>query len=297
MHILVTGGTGFIGRALCRALVARGDAVTVLTRDPAAAREVLPAGVAAVGPLPAVAPDAVVNLAGESLGAHRWNEARKREFIESRVGTTQRLVEWMRGLPRKPAVLVSGSAVGYYGASGEAERSEEDPPGAEFQSELCVRWEAASAAAESLGVRVCRVRIGIVLGPGGGALAQMKLPFQLGLGAWLGDGRQWMSWIHLDDLVALVLWLLDGPGRAGAWNATAPQPATNRDFSKALGASLRRPVLLPMPAPVVRLLVGEMAHLLLTGQKVLPVRARAEGFAFRHPELGGALRAVWEGAR
>ncbi|MGH8481183.1 MAG: DUF1731 domain-containing protein, partial [Nevskiaceae bacterium] len=158
-------------------------------------------------------------------------------------------------------------------------------------------WEAAAQEAEALGVRACRIRIGIVLGPGGGALAAMKPAFMLWLGGWLGDGRQWMSWIHRADLVALILWLLDGPGRSGAYNATAPQPATNKEFSKALGASLHRPALLPMPAPAVRLLVGEMAHLLLTGQKVLPQRALAEGFAFRFPELGAALREVWGVAR
>jgi uncharacterized protein (TIGR01777 family) len=293
MRVLVTGGTGFIGRALVRALLARGETVAVLTRDPARAAGVLPPGAAAIAALPAEAPDAVVNLAGENLGARRWNEARKQAFIDSRAGTTRELVAWMRALPRRPAVLVSGSAVGWYGARGDAELGESDPPGDEYQSHLCRAWEEAAQAAEALGVRTCRIRIGIVLGPDGGALAQMKLPFSLGLGGWLGDGRQWMSWIHRDDLVALVLWLLDGPGRSGAWNATAPRPATNREFSKALGASLGRPVLLPMPAPAVRLLVGGMAHLLLTGQKVLPRRALAEGFTFRYPELGPALDAVW----
>jgi uncharacterized protein (TIGR01777 family) len=203
----------------------------------------------------------------------------------------------MQGLARRPAVLVSGSAVGYYGARGDAELAESDPPGDEYQAQLCRAWEAAAQDAEALGVRTCRIRIGIVLGPDGGALAQMKLPFSLGLGGWLGHGRQWMSWIHREDLVALILWLMDDPGRSGAWNATAPRPATNREFSKALAASLRRPALLPMPAPVVRLLVGEMAHLLLTGQKVLPARALAEGFSFRFPELAAALAKVWNGGR
>lgn len=300
MRVLITGGTGFIGRALARALLARGDAVTVLSRDPAHAAHLLPAGAVASAELPSTVPDAVINLAGENLGAHRWTAARKREFIDSRVGTTRRLVEWLRELQQRPAVLVSGSAVGYYGACGDAERIESDPPGEEYQSELCRAWEAEAQRAEALGVRVCRIRIGIVLGPDGGALAQMKLPFQMGLGGWLGDGRQWMSWIHRADLVALILWLLDAegrPARSGAYNATAPQPVTNRGFSAALGASLHRPVLLPMPAAAVRMLVGEMSHLLLTGQKVLPRRALAEGFAFRFPELGPALADVWSGAR
>ena len=297
MQVLITGGTGFIGRALARALLARGDQVTVLSRDAAHAAHRLAAGAVATAELPAAVPDAVVNLAGENLGAHRWTAARKREFIDSRAGTTRRLVEWMRASKRRPAVLVSGSAVGYYGARGDADLVESDPPGEEYQSELCRTWEAEAQRAEELGVRVCRVRTGIVLGPDGGALAAMKPAFMLGLGGWLGDGRQWMSWIHRADLIALILWLIDGESRSGAYNAAAPQPVTNRAFAKALGASLHRPALVPMPAAAVRVLVGEMAHLLLTGQKVLPQRALAEGFAFRFPELGAALAEVWGAAR
>ena len=295
MHVLITGGSGFIGRALARELLAQGHRVTVVSRHPGDARHVLPDAVGLVDDFaraPADA-DAVVNLAGENLGQQRWNAARKREFVASRAGTTRRLVEWMSVLPRKPAVLVSGSAVGYYGARGDEPLAEDAPAGSEYQSELCRTWEAEAQRAEALGVRVCRIRIGIVLGPDGGALAPMKLPFQLGLGGYLGSGQQWMSWIHRADLVSLILWLLAGPAQAGAYNATAPQPARNRDFARALAASLHRPAVLPMPAPVVNLLVGEMAHLLLTGQKVLPARALAEGFRFRFPELDGALQEIW----
>jgi len=292
MRVLITGGSGFIGRAVTRALLAQGHSVTVLTRDRARAGKVLPTGTTTVDTWAGLAPDAVVNLAGENLGAHRWNAARKRAFMESRAGATRALVAWMATLARKPAVLVSGSAVGYYGARGDEPLAEDAPPGDEYQSELCAQWEAAARGAEALGVRVCLIRTGIVLGPGGGALAAMKLPFQLGLGGHLGSGAQWMSWIHRDDIVALILWLLAGEG-AGAYNATAPAPATNREFAQALAASLHRPARFPMPAPVVRLLVGEMARLLLTGQRVLPVRARAEGFSFRYPDLRAALDAVW----
>jgi hypothetical protein len=294
MHVLITGGTGFIGRAAVKALLAQGHAVAVLTRDRARAARILPPGTTTVDTWAGLAPDAIVNLAGENLGAHRWNAARKRAFVESRAGTTRALVAWLATLRRKPAVLVSGSAVGYYGARGDEPLAEDAPPGDEFQSELCAQWEAAAQQAEALGVRVCRIRTGIVLGAGGGALAAMKLPFALGLGGHLGDGAQWMSWIHRDDLVSLILWLLAADGRAGAWNATAPAPATNRQFARALAASLHRPAIFPMPAPVVRLLVGEMAHLLLTGQRVLPARAQAEGFSFRYPDLRGALAAVWD---
>lgn len=293
MHVLITGGSGFIGRALARALLAQGDRVTVLSRDPAAARARLPPAATIVAALPPETPDAVVNLAGESLGAHRWNAVRKQAFMDSRAGTTRKLVAWMRALPTPPRTLVSGSAVGYYGARGDEPLDEGAPPGREYQSELCRTWEQAARDAEGLGVRVCRIRIGIVLGPGGGALAQMKLPFRLGLGGPLGTGRQWMSWIHRQDLLCLILWLLAGPGRSGAYNATAPNPVTNRDFARALAASLHRPALLAMPAPLVVLLIGEMAHLLLTGQKVVPARALREGFTFEFPELSAALAQIW----
>jgi hypothetical protein len=295
MHILITGGTGFIGRALARELLAHSHRVTVLTRDRGRAQRLLPAEAGAIEDLATLeqAPDGVVNLAGASLGAHRWTAARKREFVDSRVGTTRRLVEWMRALPLRPRVLVSGSAVGYYGARGDEALGEDAPAGREYQSDLCREWEAEAQQAETLGVRVCRIRIGIVLGPGGGALASMKLPFSLGLGGHLGTGRQWMSWIHRADLLALILWLLSEDARRGAYNATAPTPVTNHAFAKTLGGSLGRPAILPMPAPMVKVLVGGMSHLLLTGQKVVPAQALAEGFTFRFPQLAAALADVW----
>lgn len=291
MRVLVTGGTGFIGQALVRELLARGDTVSVLTRDARRAARLLPAQARTLTRLDGEAPDAVVNLAGENLGAHRWTAARKQAFVDSRAGTTRALVAWMKSLPARPRVLVSGSAVGYYGARGDEPLAEHEPPGREFQSELCAGWEEAARGAEALGVRTCRIRIGVVLGPGG-ALAAMKPPFLLGLGGPMGSGAQWMSWIHRDDLVRMILWLLEDGRGDGAWNATAPQPATNREFARALGAALHRPALIPMPAAAVKLLVGEMSHLLLTGQKVVPARALAEGFSFRYPELDPALAAA-----
>jgi uncharacterized protein (TIGR01777 family) len=295
MNILVTGGTGFIGTALCQRLLAAGHAVTVLSRDAERARRHFQGRVKTIGSLGALdadsAPEAIVNLAGENLAAHRWNAHWQQVFRDSRVQMTQRLVDYIRHAPRKPRVLVSGSAVGYYGARGDALLDENAPPGDEYQSELCVAWENAACQAEALGVRVCRLRTGIVLGRDGGALKSMLLPFKLGLGGPLGDGRQWMSWIHLDDLVGIILYLLQHETLTGAFNGTAPEPATNAAFVRALAAALRRPAFLHMPAPVVRLLVGEMAHLLLTGQRVLPARTLATGYTFRYPRLPEALAA------
>jgi uncharacterized protein len=295
MRILVTGGTGFIGTALCKRLLAQGHAVTVLSRDADRARRHFQDRVSAIDSLGALdadnAPEAIVNLAGENLAAHRWNAHWKRVFRDSRVQTTERLVDYIRQAPRKPRVLVSGSAVGYYGARGDALLDENSPPGDEYQSELCVAWEAAAREAEALGVRVCRLRTGIVLDRDGGALKSMRLPFALGLGGSLGDGRQWMSWIHLDDLVGIILYLLQHETLTGAFNGTAPAPVTNAEFVRTLAATLHRPAVLPMPAPVLRLLVGEMAQLLLTGQRVLPVRTQAAGYVFRYPRLPEALAA------
>jgi uncharacterized protein (TIGR01777 family) len=296
-HILVTGGTGFIGRALIDSLLADGHRVTVLTRDVAAARKQLPAAVEAIDDLAALeGVDAVVNLAGENLGSGRWSAARKQRFIDSRVDITRRLVDWMRTLSRKPAVLVSGSAIGWYGPRGDETLDEDSTPGSDFSARLCQAWEAEAMTAEALGLRVCRVRIGVVLGADGGkpggALKQMLPSFRLGLGGPMGSGRQWMSWVHRSDLVALIRWLVDQGTVSGPYNGTAPEPATNADFAAALGRALHRPALLPMPGAALKLIVGEMAEILLAGQKVLPQRARAEGFAFRFPTLDAALADV-----
>jgi uncharacterized protein (TIGR01777 family) len=293
MHYLITGGSGFIGSALCRHLTSEGQRVTVLTRSAARAKPRLPAGVALIERLDAVhAVDAVVNLAGENLSAHRWNAARKREFVASRVATTQRLLVWMTAQEPKPRVLVSGSAVGWYGPRGDEELGEDTAPGDDFSAHLCRAWEAEAGKAEALGVRVCRVRTGIVLGTNGGALKQMLLPFRLGIGGPMGSGRQWMSWIAREDLVALIRWLADHDNARGAYNGTAPAPMTNAQFARTLGAVLHRPALLPTPAFALKLLFGEMAELLLTGQRVVPKRAIAEGFAFRYPDLRSALCAA-----
>lgn len=290
MDILITGGTGFIGQRLCQRLLAAGHRVTVLTRAPGRGGQ---QGVRYVATLGEVGPvHAVVNLAGEPLTAGRWTPARKQAFFDSRIGTSQALLEWMRGLPTRPQVLVSGSAIGYYGPRDGSELDETASPGHDFAAMLCRHWEAEAAKAEDLGVRTCLLRTGIVLDRDGGALARMLPPFRLGLGGPMGDGRQWMSWIHRDDLVGLILWLLADPEVRGACNGTAPGAVDNAAFARTLAQVLRRPALVRTPAFALKLGFGEMAGLLLTGQNVVPARALQEGFRFRYPGLEGALRAI-----
>lgn len=301
MHVLITGGTGFIGRLLVARLLGNGHEVYVLTRSRAKAARLLPRTAVAVESLDEVTEDiqidAVVNLAGESLGEGRWTRRRKQAFFDSRVGLTRELIAWMRARAQRPAVLVSGSAVGYYGAQGEVPLDENSLPVDEFQHRLCRDWEEAAYAAVPLGVRVCCIRIGVVLGAGGGALQPMLTPFRLGLGAWLGDGTQMMSWIHRHDLVALIQFLLDTPDMNGPVNATAPNPVSNKTFAKTLGAALRRPVLVSMPAPALRLMLGEMSHLLLTGQNVLPRKLEASTFRFAYPTLSSAFEDILRRSR
>jgi hypothetical protein len=291
MHYLVTGGTGFIGRSLCRELVRRGQ-VTVLTRSRERAAKVLRPEVGTVESLDelgGLTPDAVINLSGENLSAGRWTPRRKEEFRRSRVNATRDLVIWLERLKEKPKVLVSASAVGWYGARGDEELREDSTPGDEFQSELCQAWESAALRAAEFGIRVCCMRSGIVLGREDGVLARMLPAFRLGLGGPMGSGSQWMSWIHRDDLVSLIQWMLARPNASGVYNATAPAPVTNAEFSKTLARVLHRPAALRMPAAALQLLLGEMAHLLLSGQKVLPARLQEASFVFRHPDLLGAL--------
>jgi len=293
MHHLITGGSGFIGSALCRSLVADGHRVTVLTRDIEQARGRVPEAVFLIDRLDfAENIDAVVNLAGENLAGGRWTAARKHEFVGSRIGTTKRLLDWIDRQDAAPAVLVSGSAIGWYGPRGDEELDEDADIGNDFSAHLCRDWEAEASKAEALGVRVCCVRTGIVLGADGGALKKMLLPFRAGIGGRMGSGRQWMSWITRADIVALIRWLIDHDSARGAYNGTAPAPVTNAEFARALGAALNRPTLLPTPASALKLLFGEMADILLTGQRVVPRRAMAEGFAFKYPELSAALSAV-----
>ncbi len=291
MHYLVTGGTGFIGRALCRELLRRGQ-VTVLTRSRRRAEQVLRPEVGTIESLDELSglpPQAVINLAGESLATVRWSNDRKAQLRQSRVDTTRELVRWMGTLKEKPSVLVSASAIGYYGGRGDEEIREDALPGHEFQSDLCREWERAAHEAEALGIRVCCLRFGIVLGRDGGVLARMLPAFRMGLGGPMGNGAQWMSWIHRDDLVGAIQWALARPGASGAYNTTAPAPVTNGEFTRVLGAVMHRPARLKIPALALQVLFGEMSRLLLSGQRVVPTRLQESGFIFRQPDLRGAL--------
>lgn len=303
MRIAVTGATGFIGRELCQALASRGDEVTVLTRHPDRARSHVPAGsrvVAwdAVSALPAGALDgvsAVVNLAGEPI-VGLWTLEKKRRIVESRVTTTRRVVEALAASVEPPRVLVSGSAVGYYGDRGDEVLTEDSASGSGFLPAVCRVWEAEAHKAEQYGVRVTCLRTGLVLGTSGGILPVMLLPFRLGLGAVVGSGRQWMSWVHVADEVGLIVHAIDRDV-SGALNAVAPNPVTNAELSRTVADELGRPLFLQVPAPLLRLATGELADLLLHSERAISDRAQRTGYAFQHPTLQEALRTVLQPAR
>lgn len=304
MRVVVTGATGFVGRALCRRLLAHDHAVTALTRDPEAAARRLDPRVQPVawrgyrnstdGASAALDEShVVINLAGAPVADRRWTARVKAELRASREGTTSSLVAALAKLQARPMLLISASAIGYYGPRQDEPITEETPSGSGFLASLCREWESAAGAAERLGVQVALLRIGVVLGMGGGPLQKMLPAFRLGLGGPLGTGAQWMSWIHLDDLVDLILFLMDHAPK-GPVNATAPHPVTNAEFARTLGQTLGRPARLRTPAFLLRWGLGEMAEeLLLTGQRVMPARAQAMGYRFRYPLLEEALHAVF----
>jgi hypothetical protein len=235
--------------------------------------------------------EVVFNLAGENVGEHRWTRKRKAAIRESRVSGTRYLVAGIEALRDRPRVLVSASAVGYYGDRGDETLDETAAPGSGFLADLCLAWEAEARKAEALGLRVVTPRFGVVLGPGGGALSKMLTPFKMGVGGRLGSGRQWMPWVHLDDAVGFLLLAATSAGVSGPLNAVAPAPATNREFTKALGTALGRWTIFPMPGFMLRVAVGEFASVLLSSQRVVPRAAEKAGYAFLHPALDGALQA------
>jgi uncharacterized protein (TIGR01777 family) len=301
VKVTVTGATGAIGQPLVAELRARGDEVTVLSRNPASAREKLVPGVDALawpdpkaGPPPAEAMagrDAIVHLLGEEV-AQRWTDDARREIRDSRVLATRNLVAVLRGLGEgtRPQTLVSQSASGFYGPRGDERVDESGPTGEDFLARVTVEWENSAREAEQLGLRVVRTRTGVALAKGGGALAKMLPFFKIGLGGPVAGGGQYLPWVHLDDVVGAMLFALDTEAASGPLNVTAPEPVTNKEFSRALGRVLRRPALAPVPAFAVRLLYGEMASIVTTGARVVPARLSELGYRFRRPELEDALR-------
>jgi len=297
MRILITGGTGFIGTQLCQRLLQEQHQLLVLTRRP----EQVPGPIEAIQNLDqldaALYFDVVINLAGEAIAAKRWSEGQKREIIESRVNTTRALITYFKRAKRKPSLLISGSAIGYYGlgvASSAVDAGapvDEDGGGDQsFSSQLCQQWEAIALEASELGIRTCLLRTGIVLGRGG-ALAKMLPPFKLGLGGRVGSGNQWMPWIHVADLVGIIQHCIANEAVQGAINGTALNPVRNREFVRTLGRVLGRPALLPLPAFIVRLLLGQMGEeLLLAGRRIVPRKALDGAYRFQYPDLESALR-------
>ncbi|MDI9245234.1 TIGR01777 family oxidoreductase [Marinobacter sp. CHS3-4] len=292
--VLVTGGTGFIGQALCPLLIQKGYALTVHSRQSVGAVQALCGRVEVLNDLSNLQAhtgfDAVINLAGEGIADKRWSDSRKQALLDSRVGLTRKLGKVIASWQQAPSVIISGSAVGYYGDQGEKQVTEETSPNDEFTHKMCADWEAEAEALRSEETRVCLSRTGLVVGPGGGFLGRMLLPFKLGLGGRIADGNHFMPWIHREDVVGALIWMLETPQADGAYNVVSPNPVSNREFTRTLGKVLNRPTLFPVPAAVLKLALGEMARLLLTGQNAIPKKLEQEGFEFRYRELEAALK-------
>lgn len=298
MKIVIAGGSGFLGRALAPVLAGQGHDVVVLTRRPASVST--PARGIAWDPDGTATGDwtreidgagAVINLAGESLGDRRWTAARKAVLRESRVDATRSLVAAIRAASTRPATFIQASGMGFYGTSPDQIFDESFPPGSDFLAQLCVTWEAEAHPSTALGCRLAIVRSGVVLARDGGALARLLVPFKFFVGGPIASGRQWFSWIQRDDWVALVVWILNTPSVSGAFNATAPEPVLNADFSRAVGRAIHRPSWLPVPGFALRILVGEFAEDgLIRGQRVIPKHAQDAGFVFRYPQIDAALK-------
>jgi len=301
VRVTVVGGSGFIGSKLVAALRQRGDEVTVTGRSAVTLAKRFGEGVGRVewdpvqGPPPAEALegcDGVINLAGESVASGRWTKARRERIRASRVEGTRHLVAALAAASDKPKVLVNASAIGYYGDAAHRALHETSANASDFLAEVCAAWEGEASKARAAGVRTAIARFGVVLGREGGAYPLMSRPFRLFVGGPIGLGRRWISWIHLDDVVGLLLHLLDTPTADGVFNGTAPQPVSNAEFTKELAAALKRPALFPVPPLALKLLLGGFAAVVLSSQRVLPMRTLASGYAFRYPTLRGALEGL-----
>jgi hypothetical protein len=309
MRFVIAGGTGFIGSPLAEVYAEEGHDVRVLSRsladgearhDPGTGKPGItrvgwrPSGEAGAWAGVVDDADAVINLAGESLGDRRWTPQRKAQLRDSRILATRSLVAAIRAAAVPPRVFISSSAVGYYGPSGDEPKTEASKPGDGFLSRLADDWEAEALKAEGTGVRVVLLRTGLVLEKTGGALPRMVRPFKFFVGGWIGSGRQYISWIHRLDVVEMIRWIVESPTVIGPVNATAPHPVTSREFARAIGRAVHRPSLLPAPVFALRIILGEMADpLVLTGQRVLPAQAQAHGYHFRYPEIDIAMRGIF----
>ncbi|MBS9404944.1 TIGR01777 family oxidoreductase [Halomonas sp. TRM85114] len=296
MRVLVTGGSGFVGQRLCRRLKEAGHRLLVVSREPEQVRDRLPDGAdirRSVLDFVDTPPQAIVNLAGEPIAAHRWSDDQKERLIDSRVNITRDLVMLCEQLNSSgghaPRVMVSASAMGFYGDQGDRIVTEDSVPHDEFAHRLCKRWEEAANEAADFGTRVAILRLGLVLDAGGGSLQKMLPPFKLGLGGRFGDGKQFMPWVHREDLVRAILFLIDNEALDGAFNGSAPHPVTNAEFTRTLAKQLGRPARIPVPAIVLETAFGEMSRLLLTGADMRPKRLLDAGFEFRFPTLDKAL--------
>jgi uncharacterized protein (TIGR01777 family) len=303
MRVFVAGGTGMIGTRLVRKLHQQQHAIVLLTRRPDAAKTALGEAASVVQGDPTVAGpwmdsvndcDAVINLTGEGVFNKRWNDEFKKVLVDSRVRSTENVVAALARNPRRPdgspKTLVNASAVGYYGPRGDEEIAEDSPPGNDFLARLCVDWEAAAHKVEASGVRLAIVRVGVVLGKYGGALAKLLTPFKMGAGGPVGSGKQWLPWIHHEDIVGLFVLALENPAAAGPMNGCAPNPVTNKEFSNALGQALHRPAVVWTPEFLLKLGLGEVAEVVTQGQRVLPKKALALGYAFKFPQIDDALK-------
>ncbi len=293
MKILITGGTGFIGRHVCKNLVQQGHELTVLSRRSNEVKSVCGQNTTAIASLKELTPDnnfnALINLAGEPIANARWTVARKKVLRDSRIGITNQLIEFIARAETKPMVMVSGSAIGFYGDQGDSALDEQSEYFDDFSHDLCADWEQSANQAAEMGIRTCILRTGLVIGKQGGFIQRMLLPFKLGLGGKIGDGRQWMSWIHRADLVEIIELMLSSDNMNGIYNGTAPNPVTNLEFTQSLAKTLNRRALLPLPGPLLKLMLGEMSELLLGGQRVIPKRLKEQGYNFKFATLDEAL--------
>ncbi len=296
-RLLITGGSGFIGSRLVPVLTGQGYKVTILTRNPEKTAQHFYQAVHTIKQLETLSDtdffDVVINLAGQGITDKRWSQGIKKQLRDSRIITTQNLINYLQAAQKKPELLISGSVIGYYGNQGEKLIDKQMSCDSSFSSKLCFDWELEAQQAEALGIRTCYLRTGIVLGKNGGALSKMLPAFKLGLGGPMGNGRQWMSWIHIDDLIGIILHVINNKNLKGAINGTAPNPETNKVFSSTLARVLKRPAFLSMPAIMLKLMLGEMAQeLLLSGQRVTPIKILDAGYDFQYAELENALREV-----